>query len=345
MHLETRANVGPESPERQPDCEYSHVLPPASFANRLQWAMPVRIEQLGAHLEVYVETLPIITALRLCNRFGRGEACYIQKLPTELVEMIGQFIVEPEREKRLVSWSKQMRCWRRECLLFRDHLTPEQQDAHCKKFGCDNENCEDQTHKCCDPTYPRPRPNTILEYSKADTEMLDDMLELYQAGSLCIDNTADFESRSSLRVLNIHKDLLKSHFGIAIWVAPSFEGFDAHDNDKWTVLAYLTLPGNPWRHEDWPERGSGHNRQIKDSGYGMPLRVGAVPSPSSLKRFPDAMKRLDLELFVHHSLKDPTILDATDGDVGVPKSDKVTEDMRSWPQLTLLVHSVPEPMY
>lgn len=68
--------------------------------------MPVRVEQLGAHLEAYIATLPIITTLRLCNRFGTGNNCHINRLPIELVKLIEEYIVRPERNKALLTWSQ-----------------------------------------------------------------------------------------------------------------------------------------------------------------------------------------------------------------------------------------------
>ncbi|KAM0701675.1 hypothetical protein Q7P35_010584 [Cladosporium inversicolor] len=73
----------------------------SELTTTLTWALPVRVEQLGAHLEAYIATLPTITTLRLCNRFGASDDCHINRLPVELVKLIEEYIVEPEREKAL----------------------------------------------------------------------------------------------------------------------------------------------------------------------------------------------------------------------------------------------------
>jgi hypothetical protein len=72
---------------------------PSLTADQSQWALPVRIDILGAHLEAHVETLLTISALRLCNKFGSGPQCFVNKLPAELVSIIEDFVVEPVRKR------------------------------------------------------------------------------------------------------------------------------------------------------------------------------------------------------------------------------------------------------
>lgn len=60
----------------------------ARLEGRITWMQRVRPEVLGAHLEAYINLLPTITTLRLCNRFGQGEEAYIKRLPVELVSEI-----------------------------------------------------------------------------------------------------------------------------------------------------------------------------------------------------------------------------------------------------------------
>ena len=87
----------------------------------------MRIDLLGAHLEAYVETLPTISALRLCNKFGSGPQCFINKLPVELIGMIEDFVVEPVRERARASWAKEYKCFQGNCRMIDDHLTREEQ--------------------------------------------------------------------------------------------------------------------------------------------------------------------------------------------------------------------------
>jgi hypothetical protein len=106
----------------------------------------VRIDKLGAHLEAYANTLPVVTALRLCNRLGKGASCYIKKLPIELVETIEQFVLDSERERCLAFWSKELKCWKEECAMYDEHLTQQEQEIFCAQFGCTREDCNDEVH-------------------------------------------------------------------------------------------------------------------------------------------------------------------------------------------------------
>lgn len=54
----------------------------------LAWAMPVRPDDLGSHLKAYKKCLPALSALRLCNRYGKGPTAHITKLPVELLQEI-----------------------------------------------------------------------------------------------------------------------------------------------------------------------------------------------------------------------------------------------------------------
>lgn len=61
------------------------------------WAVPVKIEQLGAHLEAYTSLQTTLNALRLCNRFGSGTQATITKLPIELVQQIERHMIEEKQ--------------------------------------------------------------------------------------------------------------------------------------------------------------------------------------------------------------------------------------------------------
>jgi hypothetical protein len=101
----------------------------------------VRIEQLGAHLKAYVDTLPTITTLRLCNRLGTGDAYHVNRLAAELVKLIEEHIIELEREDTLKTYSKALRCCEGSCEPL-DHFTQEElYDAYHSYFGCLDGKC------------------------------------------------------------------------------------------------------------------------------------------------------------------------------------------------------------
>jgi len=89
------------------------VMP--SLDVHLAWATPVKIETLGAHLEAYVNLLPIINTLRVCNRYGKGPKAAVTRLPPELVDAIEQYLITTERLRLLEEWTSLPKCWYEEC--------------------------------------------------------------------------------------------------------------------------------------------------------------------------------------------------------------------------------------
>lgn len=62
----------------------------------VKWALPVRPDELGWHLEVYQKTLPALTTLRLCHRFGKGPDAHDTKLPFEILDAIETILCDPK---------------------------------------------------------------------------------------------------------------------------------------------------------------------------------------------------------------------------------------------------------
>lgn len=77
----------------------------------------MRADLLGASLEAYANRRPVLNALRLCRRFGRGENVHITKLPQELVTVIEKFIAQDGREKTTDEWVTDFRCLEARCDL------------------------------------------------------------------------------------------------------------------------------------------------------------------------------------------------------------------------------------
>lgn len=103
---------------------YFASLPPPSML----YALQIKPESLGAHLEAYINTLPTITTLRLCNRFGQGEAAGVTALPTEIIDMIETFILGDARAKQLAEWSSNRSCYENKCARG-DHFSLAELDA------------------------------------------------------------------------------------------------------------------------------------------------------------------------------------------------------------------------
>jgi hypothetical protein len=316
--------------------------------------VPVRVDKLGAHLEAHVETIPAITALRLCNRFGKGENCHIHKLPVELVDEVEKLIIEPERERRLAVWIREMKCWSKKCYFVTDHLLPIEREVFWadpnvpRTFGSGSElNASN---------YDETESSMIRKQNEWDTPTRD----------LCANNRQAFKTKISDASLSQHTNLLKDHFGVGIWVSPTYrdpddpvDPDDSTDTDSsvwrgyheegWIALAYLTLPDSYGRKEKWPESRPGTIAPKNDSGYGISLRIGSAPSLPPFDRFHFAMKRLGLKPFIHSSQWRST--PASTFERELKPSDAVgenaaeedeTEEEYEWPQLTFLVRSAPK---
>lgn len=76
---------------------------------------------LGAHLEAYIKTWPILMTLRLCSRVSKGNT--IQKLPAELLQLIESYLIRNGREE---NWNSLFNCFKKVC-EGSDHLTKAEQ--------------------------------------------------------------------------------------------------------------------------------------------------------------------------------------------------------------------------
>lgn len=86
-----------------------------STSIQFAWALPVKVEVLGAHLQAHEELQPGLDALRLCNRYGKRPRAYITKLPVEVVDLIEVFLTQAKRAKILPEWVQALRCWEDKC--------------------------------------------------------------------------------------------------------------------------------------------------------------------------------------------------------------------------------------
>lgn len=89
----------------------------------IDWAIPVDPVALIAHLKVHTETKEIQQALRICHRYGKGPAAYIAKLPSELLDMIIESVLQPLRVRASRDLSRSYRCFQNICSL-REHFDP-----------------------------------------------------------------------------------------------------------------------------------------------------------------------------------------------------------------------------
>ena len=91
----------------------------------LVFGIPVAPDELIAHLDTYSIEKERSTTLHLCQRYGKGDGVYINKLSTELIDVIVDFISHDAREELLSRWSNIYHCYRGGC-DFSDHITSEE---------------------------------------------------------------------------------------------------------------------------------------------------------------------------------------------------------------------------
>jgi hypothetical protein len=298
-------------------------------------------EQAGAHLEVYIATLSVINTLRLCNRYGTGATCYINKVPTELISAVEEYLVESAREKALKTWSQERKCCEGICqeLEHYDHTQEELYQLYHSYYGCLDEACspkdtrdhEEWGHGTCGgDKCPAWKFNP-----EADSEV---RKKLHKHSNLDFDETygrcSDLQNNWTLKVnadsgfFKQEQEVLKKHFGINVWTA-NLRPDDMNDEFH-TSVAYLTLLSNILRPQKWESP----YYQVNDTGYGMPVNIGAPPTKQSLSRFPRALKILGLQAWTHPLLEGQPILSLPAA--GITESTVDDKDMAQ-PQLTFLV--------
>ena len=81
----------------------------------------MKFERFCAHLEAYVDTLPVLNTLRLCKRFGQGPHCVVTKLPEELIQQIENYVIDDVRAEKRERWAPSLLCFEEECSLL-DHF-------------------------------------------------------------------------------------------------------------------------------------------------------------------------------------------------------------------------------
>lgn len=190
----------------------------------LTLALPVNAAQLSAHLTAYTDTLPALSALRACNRFGKGPQCHINKLPVELIQSIAHYYILPAREENARKCKSQLRCHEDTCSLRNHHSWEDMLEMHARY----SDFCE-----CEEP------------YDPSDdhlSECLGDLSPFVQDMHLYPENRDDWEMR--VHHLERSRPLFRKHFGLDLWLSTVCLG-DAKISycEAETTIARLSLPG------------------------------------------------------------------------------------------------------
>lgn len=127
------------------------MMDTSTLSAGLAWAVPVKPDILGKHLEAYKHALPQLRTLKLCHRFGKGEDAHIARLPLEILIFIEDLVLCNSRNASSDEWVTVFRHFESRCRP-RDH----------GDYGCDScgerffetglcESCEEsESFELCD---------------------------------------------------------------------------------------------------------------------------------------------------------------------------------------------------
>lgn len=176
--------------------------------------MSVSVEDFIPSLAGYVQSLDVTTVLRLCNRHGRGTSCHVNKLPTELIELIEGHVHVAMRQKAHMEWEQQKRCAEGKCACdYDDHWPVDRKELH----------------------------KSLLMKDRASKRPID---EVEDDRSLHHANIRDFSLRTrGFRALHADARLVKKYFGMDIWT-PIMHSYDVHPGDI-RLRPLLSRPGPP----------------------------------------------------------------------------------------------------
>lgn len=235
--------------------------------------MAVSVEDFIPSLAGYVQSLDITTALRLCNRYGRGNNCYVNKLPTELIELIEGHVHIAMRQRALAEWAQQKQCAEGKCACdYDEHWPADRKDLH----------------------------GSLLlnnRIAKRPIDEVEDDRNIHHA------NIRDFSQRTrGFRALDTDARLVKKYFGLDVWT-PIMHSYDVHPGDL-RLRPMLSRPGPPGMQSHMSFVLPGFLRRTCDSEYQRPGSFStmdrdfeAAPSPdrSMMRRLLRVFRMLGLQ--------------------------------------------------
>ena len=283
---------------------------------KFAWALPVKVEVLGAHVEAYCDILPTLYTVRLCNRYGKGPNAHITKLPVEMVHHIEAFLVQAKRATVLPQWVQDFRCWTGKCKLI-DHLD----DAAILELY--NERKRDWTPGSLEFDEEDEERDEESAFYRAYNKMITPDKVVTPSIRECIADMTDSwadegeydpcvgQDRWRARVgqptslergkFDQYRVILQRDFGLDVWVnhvQTDDEPVRGDCSVSHSTIAYFRLPdvtGCVHFHEaELSDIHYSPNREKSESAGAVTLKLPATPSEKSLARFDHALKTLDL---------------------------------------------------
>lgn len=262
------------------------------------WAVPVKVERLGAHLEAYANLQPTLTMLRLCNQFGRGDEAAITRLPVELVKNVEDHLMSEERKKTRKEWTADLRCFENTCEP-RDHLSPGYLEAlkeSIQEFEGELSPFDEED---------------IHDIDDEDVDLyLDDVQEIWSHKH--DERQARWQRRVGVKAsedrgdLGEHSGLVFAHFRLRFWTTHVRVAESDDESQEETTVAYLRMPKVQGFKDQWCTRSDryqyyGDHHIETESGYGIPVNPPPPPSEKEQASFKRAMKILGLKPYAHAS--------------------------------------------
>lgn len=202
--------------------------------------MPIRVEDFLASLSGHIQALPAIAALRLCNVFGKGDACFLNRLPTELVDLIEVYVHIASRETAYAEWKQQKQCaW--------------------DKCTCDCPQCQHQASRKSNASLTaqgaRKNPGILALTAGARGFTRGVMPHVCPHQT----NLHDFSLRTrDFRSVDADAKLVKRHFGLDVWTSVK-HSYDIHPDDVWLRPLPMHLPAFD---KSFRQDGDQHGRQL-----------------------------------------------------------------------------------
>lgn len=184
--------------------------------------MSLSAEDFIPSLAGYVQSLPIITALRLCNRYGQGSAAFVNTLPTEIIDLIEAHVHVATRQSACTEWEQQKNCTEGNCACFPESCEPFDPCLHRHKPL--PASCAAVPIGAFDRTLGLEIRSLTRTTSSARSARL-------RSGCAHHANVRNFALRTrDFRALESDARLVKKYFGLNVWT-PIRHSYDIHPDD------------------------------------------------------------------------------------------------------------------
>lgn len=187
--------------------------------------MDLIAEDFIPSLAGYVRSLPVITTLRLCNRYAKGPACGVNKLPTEIIELIEALVHVATRKSAFAEWEQQKRCTEGSCTC--DFDAQEALDPRMRRHQSLLASREATQIGEIDQILGLEAPSS----STCTADSAGGCAKLHHACRPHYENVRNFSLRTrDFRALDADARLVKRLFGLEIWT-PIRHSYDVHPED------------------------------------------------------------------------------------------------------------------